>query len=70
MLCKINLSGKIDTGLNNVTIYDIMMKDRDLQNLSKVGLHAYLHIYTMEKVILNIFLEIYWPGKKMQNERF
>ena len=34
MLHKVNLSGKIDKGLNNVTIglYDIMLKDGDLQN--------------------------------------
>ena len=39
MLCKSQSKWKNDLGLNNVTIYDIMLKDRDFQNLSKVGLN-------------------------------
>ena len=33
-----NLSGKNNIGLNNVTVYDIKLKDSNLQNLSKVDL--------------------------------
>ena len=52
----VNLSGKNDQGLNNVTIFDIMLKDGDLQNLLNLILMcALLQIYTTEKVILNIF---------------
>ena len=31
-------------GLNNVTIYDIMLKDGDLPNLSKVSLNMYFTV--------------------------
>ena len=39
-----------------------MLKDKDLQNLSKSR--------PTEKVILNFSIEIYWPGKKCKKRDF
>ena len=57
MLCKSHSQWEIDECLNKVSIYYTILKDGDLHNLSRLGLHMCFiaDIYQMKLNFLNIY---------------